>query len=56
MAMIVMGASIFGVMGLYFRRVNRRRDRGVEDSRVSGIDQEQIEELGEHNPAYRYTY
>lgn len=56
MGMIVMGATIFGLMGLYFRRVNRRRERGEEDSRVAGMDQEQIEELGEHNPAYRYTY
>lgn len=54
--MIAMSACIYIVMWAYFRRQNRRRIAGKEDHTVEGMSDEEIEELGEHNPRYRYTY
>ena len=54
--MIIMGVSLFGLMGLYFRRINQRRDAGKYDHSVADMTHDDILELGEHNPDYRYTY
>lgn len=56
MAMIAMSAVIYMVMWTWFRQQNRKRDAGKEDHKVEGMAQEDIEEMGEHNPQYRYTY
>lgn len=54
--MIGMSAFIYLVMWWWFRRQNQRKMDGKEDYRVEGMSDEEIEELGEHNPRYRYTY
>ena len=56
MAMIVMSLLLYLGMGLWFRRTNKNREAGMEDHRVEGLSEEEIGELGEYNPAYRYTW
>ncbi|KAH6980651.1 high-affinity nicotinic acid transporter [Ilyonectria sp. MPI-CAGE-AT-0026] len=56
LAMIVIALMLFWAMGLWFRNVNRRRAAGKEDHRVENLSQEEIRELGEYDPDYRYTY
>jgi hypothetical protein len=56
MAFIAMAASIYLFMWWWFRRQNQRKMNGEEDHKVVGMTEEEIEELGEDNPRYRYTY
>jgi hypothetical protein len=54
--MIAMSITLLGSIGLYLRHINHRRAAGKEDHRVAGLSREEIEELGEINPSYHYTY
>lgn len=54
--MIVMAITLYFFMGLWFRTVNRKKAAGDYDHRVANMSREEIEELGEDNPEYRYTY
>jgi hypothetical protein len=56
MAMVAMAGAIYAFMMVYFKRVNSERDRGKYDGKADGLGEEEILELGEHNPKYRYTY
>jgi MFS transporter, ACS family, DAL5 transporter family protein len=51
-----MSAIIYMAFWAYFRYLNKRRDEGKEDHTVEGMTEEDIQELGEHNPRFRYTY
>jgi hypothetical protein len=42
-------------MSLYFARANRRRSQGHGDDTIAGMNEEEIEELGDRNPRYIYT-
>jgi hypothetical protein len=54
--MVAMTVVIFSVMWVWFRTKNKRRDNGEDDHTVTGMTEEEILELGEHNPSFRYTY
>ncbi|KAM0270628.1 hypothetical protein ACHAQH_009371 [Verticillium albo-atrum] len=56
MAFVCMSAVIYMSFWAYFRYLNRRRDDGKEDDKVQGKTYEEIQEMGEHNPRFRYTY
>ena len=56
MAFIAMSALIYILMWWWFRRQNQRKMNGEDDHKVAGMTEEEIEELGEHNPRFRYTY
>lgn len=56
MAMILMAMALFLTMGLWFRHVNERWASGDDGDRVEGMTEEEIAELGEDNPEYRYTW
>ncbi|KAH7367765.1 high-affinity nicotinic acid transporter [Plectosphaerella cucumerina] len=56
MAFVCMSAIIYMAFWAYFRYLNKRRDEGKEDHAVEGMTEEEIQELGEHNPRFRYTY
>lgn len=56
MAFVCMSAVIYMSFWAYFRHLNKRRDEGKEDHKVEGMTEEEIQELGEHNPRFRYTY
>lgn len=56
MALIAMSAFIYLFMWFYFRRRNQAKVEGKEDHKTTGMTEEEIEELGEDNPRYKYTY
>ena len=56
MALVAMSACIYLAFWGWFRYQNQRKRDGKEDHKVQGMSEEEIEELGEHNPRFQYTY
>lgn len=56
MGLIALSAVIYMAFWAWFRYLNQRKINGKEDHKVQGMTEEEIEELGEHNPRFRYTY
>lgn len=56
MALMAMSAVIYMLFWAFFRRRNQEKANGKDDAKVAGMTEEEIEELGEHNPRFRYTY
>ncbi|KIV97200.1 hypothetical protein PV10_00977 [Exophiala mesophila] len=48
-------ASLHTFIWFYWRRANSRKLAGKEDWRMEGLTEEEISELGEHNPRYIYS-
>lgn len=55
LGLIGVSAFIFSVLLFWFAKTNRARDNGLQDSRVAGLSEEEIIELGEESPRYRFT-
>ena len=53
--MLLLAMSVHTVVYLHFRNKNKRKREGKEDWRVEGKTEEEISEMGEHNPRYMYT-
>ncbi|KAF4965599.1 hypothetical protein FSARC_6621 [Fusarium sarcochroum] len=56
MALVAMSSIIYMAFWAYFRQQNKKKMEGKEDYRIQGMTEEEAEELGEHNPAFHYTY
>ncbi|KAK4142433.1 putative transporter-like protein [Dichotomopilus funicola] len=56
MSLMLMAALIYLFFWGYFRHLNKRRDEGKEDYRVVGMTDEEIDELGDESPRFRYIY
>lgn len=54
--MILMSLCLYAGIGAWFRHINKRRAAGLEDHKAEGMSREEIAEMGEHNPEYRYTW
>lgn len=46
---------LYGCLSLYFRHVNARRQRGDEDAKVEGMPEEEVLEMGDRSPRFRFT-
>ncbi|KAJ5946049.1 hypothetical protein N7454_002888 [Penicillium verhagenii] len=46
---------LYGVMWICLRRINKRRDQGLEDEKIAGLSEEEIQELGDRNPRFHYS-
>lgn len=55
MGLLVLSVCLHTFVYFYWRRGNARKLSGKEDWRMEGLSEEQIAELGEHNPRYIYT-
>lgn len=53
--MVAMGTAILVVMWWWFARENRRRDQGPIKEKYRGLDEDELKELGDESPHYRYT-
>lgn len=42
-------------MHFYFRWENKKRERGERDAGIEGLKEDEILELGDENPRYRFT-
>ncbi|KAL4937238.1 hypothetical protein BDV06DRAFT_216033 [Aspergillus oleicola] len=45
---------VYGIMWVYYEWKNKQRDRGVEDAKIEGMSDEQIEEMGDMSPRFRW--
>ncbi len=52
--MVALGTVIYGFM-LWCRRENERRQAGLMDDKFRGMGEDELAELGDESPRYRYT-
>ena len=55
LSLVGFGIVLLGGMSAYFSAENRKRIQGVEDEKISGMTDDEIEELGDRNPRFLYT-
>lgn len=55
LAVTFMSACCYGYLSWYYTRINKRRDEGKEDYKIEGMTEEEIQEMGDRNPKFRYT-
>ncbi|OSS51349.1 hypothetical protein B5807_03897 [Epicoccum nigrum] len=53
--LLVLGVILYTSLHFWYRNQNNRKIEGKEDYRTDGLSEEEINELGEHNPRYLYT-
>jgi MFS family permease len=53
--MLVLAVCIHTTVYLHLKRQNKKKLSGAEDWRMEGKTEEEINEMGEHNPRYLYT-
>ena len=56
MGLVAMSSVIYIFFLFYFRYQNKRRAAGKLDYKTQGMTEEEVDELGEDNPRFRYTY
>lgn len=56
LAMVGYAGILYAVMWFAFNQINRRRAQGLEDEKIAGKSEEVIEEMGDRNPRFRYSY
>ncbi|ORY60795.1 major facilitator superfamily transporter [Pseudomassariella vexata] len=55
LSMVGMSTCIYAFMWFWFSRENRRRDAGQVTGQFEGMSEEELAELGDESPQYRYT-
>jgi hypothetical protein len=53
--MVAFGTLCFGSMSVYYRITNKRRAEGKEDHKIVGMSDEEIEEMGDESPRFKYV-
>lgn len=53
--MVGLGTAIYAFMWVWYRRENARRDEGEVKEKYRGLDEDELRELGDDSPGYRYT-
>lgn len=54
-AVLAFSAVVSGVLWWGMVNINKRRAAGKEDGKMSGLTDEQIDELGDESPRYIYA-
>ncbi|KJZ76799.1 hypothetical protein HIM_03676 [Hirsutella minnesotensis 3608] len=55
LSMVALGVAIYGAMWMWYRRENTRRGTGQLSEKHKGLNEDELEELGDDSPRYRYT-
>ncbi|KAI4627562.1 uncharacterized protein J4E87_004126 [Alternaria ethzedia] len=55
MAMVAFACICYAVMWFHLGRINSRREKGEEEHLVEGMSDEDIAEMGDDSPRFRYT-
>ncbi|KMU92563.1 hypothetical protein CIHG_10366 [Coccidioides immitis H538.4] len=42
-------------MWYWYKRANKLREQGKEDGKIEGMTEEEIQEMGDRNPRFRFT-
>jgi hypothetical protein len=55
MAMVAFACTCYAVMWFHLGRINSRREKGEEEHLVEGMTDEDVAEMGDDSPRFRYT-
>lgn len=55
LSMVALGTLIYAFMWFWYRRINQKRDEGEVREKYRGMEEEELKELGDESPHYRYT-
>ncbi|KAK7941589.1 major facilitator superfamily transporter [Apiospora aurea] len=56
LSMVGMAVGLYSFLWFWFRRENKRRDAGQVSAEHAHLSEEELMELGDESPHYRYTY
>ncbi|KAI9933874.1 hypothetical protein AWENTII_000211 [Aspergillus wentii] len=54
LSLVGFAGVVYGLMWLYYRQANKRRASGLEDDKIAGKSEEEIQEMGDHNPRFQF--
>lgn len=55
MAMVAFAIACYAVLWVYLGMLNSRRENGEEDHLMEGKSEEEVAEMGDDSPKFRYT-
>jgi hypothetical protein len=55
LSMVALGTIIYGFMWFWYQRLNKLRDAGEVDEKYRGLEDDELKELGDDSPHFRYT-
>ncbi|PGH14487.1 hypothetical protein AJ79_02980 [Helicocarpus griseus UAMH5409] len=55
LALTGFSAVVYGFMWFHYTKINRARQAGNVDYKIEGLTEEEIAEMGDRNPRFRYT-
>lgn len=55
MAMVAFAIICYAVMWMQLGRINSRREKGEEEHLIAGMTDEDVAEMGDDSPRFRYT-
>lgn len=55
LSMVGLGTLIYAFLWYWYARENRQRDAGKMKEEHRGLDEEELMELGDESPHFRYT-
>jgi hypothetical protein len=55
MAMVAFAITCYVVLWIALSRINNRREKGEEDHLIAGMTDDEVAELGNDSPRFRYT-
>jgi MFS family permease len=55
LGMVGLAAMIYAGMRFYYSKINDKRSKGEEDSKIEHMSDMQVEEMGDRSPRYVYT-
>lgn len=56
LSMVALGTAIYGFMWWWYRRENQKRAAGEVKEKYRGMDEDELVELGDESPHFKYTY
>jgi len=54
LAMVATATTIYGILWYSYMQANKARARGDEDEKIAGMTEEEIDEMGDESPRFRY--
>lgn len=55
LALVGFSGVLYAFMWFWYTRLNKRRASGLEDHKIAGKSEEEIQEMGDLNPRFRYN-
>jgi hypothetical protein len=55
LALVAAALLLFAGMSVYLTRRNDRRAAGLEDYRIAGLSEDEVEEMGDESPRFAFT-